>query len=102
MKATGATRDESAWHDSEHKREHQTSYNVKPTHIQPILVRSHSELQYKYAKWGITLSGTNMIINARSDSIDAGKPLYKGLREKNRCVVLAQGYYEWKTTAHGK
>lgn len=76
----------------------QASYNVKPTHTQPILIYNHPQnnLAFKVAKWGIKLGESNLLINARHDSIDAGKTMYKGLRDKNRCVILAEGYYEWK------
>ncbi|KAJ3362520.1 hypothetical protein GGF32_005965 [Allomyces javanicus] len=50
-------------------------------------------------KWGLLTasSGTTGLapINARDDSLTAGKPMFAGLRHRHRCMVLAQGFYEW-------
>ncbi|GAA5983529.1 hypothetical protein JCM11641_005839 [Rhodosporidiobolus odoratus] len=34
-------------------------------------------------------------INAQCESVFEGKPSWRGPRENKRCVVLAQGFYEW-------
>ena len=77
-------------------------YNIAPT--QQILVglcdeRSNSLL--KGMRWGLLPSwadalsvGYNMI-NARSESL-ADKPSFRPSLVSKRCVVFADGYYEWK------
>lgn len=39
--------------------------------------------------------------NARSESV-AEKPVFSRLLKRQRCVVLLEGFYEWKTDAGGK
>lgn len=39
--------------------------------------------------------------NARSESV-AEKPVFSRLLKRQRCVVLLDGFYEWKTDAGGK
>ena len=46
-------------------------------------------------KWATSLSGGYNMINARSESI-AEKPSFRPSLIEKRCVVLTDGYYEWK------
>jgi putative SOS response-associated peptidase YedK len=41
------------------------------------------------------------MINARAESL-AEKPAYRPLLEKNRCLILADGFYEWRLDPDGK
>lgn len=40
-------------------------------------------------------------INARSETITS-LPIFSRLLKTNRCIVVANGYYEWKETPNGK
>ena len=51
-------------------------------------------------QWGLTEFGPNLIINARFDEVKE-KRLFKSRVENARCVVMADGYYEWKEGAIG-
>jgi putative SOS response-associated peptidase YedK len=50
-------------------------------------------------RWGLIPSwskdGKSVAINARSETV-AGKPACRAAFRKHRCLVLADGYYEWK------
>jgi putative SOS response-associated peptidase YedK len=46
-------------------------------------------------QWGLTEFGNGLIINARYDEAKE-KPLFKHKVETNRCIVVIDGYYEWK------
>src|SRR5690554_1120661 len=41
------------------------------------------------------------MINARSETIET-KPSFKYAFQKRRCLILADGYYEWKKNDAGK
>ena len=45
-------------------------------------------------KWSKKPANTYKIFNARIETI-LEKPAFKSSMQKNRCVVLADGYYEW-------
>jgi putative SOS response-associated peptidase YedK len=42
-----------------------------------------------------------MKFNARSESVTE-KPVFSRLLQRQRCVVLLDGFYEWKADAGGK
>ncbi|KAI8584252.1 hypothetical protein K450DRAFT_218889 [Umbelopsis ramanniana AG] len=40
-------------------------------------------------------------INARDDSLTTGKSMFRSCRNDKRCIVIAEGYYEWLTPKSG-
>ncbi len=81
-------------------------YNVAPT--QEILSIVHDEApQLTLLRWGLIPSwakeesiGSKMI-NARAETL-AEKPSFKRLLRSRRCLILADGFYEWKKEGKGK
>ncbi|CAK7234023.1 hypothetical protein SBRCBS47491_008810 [Sporothrix bragantina] len=62
-------------------------------------------LQLQVMKWGLVPSWTRTrpdyttmlkTINCRADSLAAGSGLWAPLRGRKRCVVVAEGFYEWR------
>lgn len=51
--------------------------------------------------WATTASVATKTINARSETADQ-KASFKHSFARQRCLILADGYYEWKKTADGK
>jgi putative SOS response-associated peptidase YedK len=39
--------------------------------------------------------------NARAETV-AGKPMFRSPFKRNRCIIPASGYFEWKTMPEGK
>jgi putative SOS response-associated peptidase YedK len=79
-------------------------YNVAPTKDVYIVVDEQSERSLDVARWGLVPSwakdpaiGSRMI-NARVETIDT-KPAYRSSTKKRRCIIPADGYYEWYTPA---
>jgi putative SOS response-associated peptidase YedK len=77
------------------------SYNVAPTQQvlsvlrkddQRVLVRLHWGLVPFWAK-DPTIG--NRLINARAETVDS-KPSFKAAFRKRRCLVVADGFYEWQ------
>ncbi len=58
-----------------------------------VLFKNGSQVDVDVMKWGIDLNG-KYLINARSETLDV-KPFYKNMKG-NRCLVMANGFYEWK------
>jgi putative SOS response-associated peptidase YedK len=75
-------------------------YNIAPTQSVPILAnRPHRALEL--ARWGLVPSWVddvtigNRLINARGESL-GGKPAFRDAYARRRCLVPADGFYEWR------
>ena len=79
-------------------------YNIAPTqNIVAIAIDCESgERLTDYFRWGLVpswaedLSIGNRMINARSETLGE-KRSFAGPLKSRRCLVVADGYYEWKT-----
>jgi len=75
-------------------------YNVAPTTDTPTVAGGET-LTAGLRRWGLVPhwakdpSIGNRMINARGETVTE-KPAFRNLVEKKRCVVPANGYYEWK------
>ena len=58
-------------------------------------IRTEPKKELISAKWGFTI-GPNVVINSRDDKIESSKT-YQHALESARCLVPANGFYEWKT-----
>ena len=75
-------------------------YNISPT--QDIAaVPNTCEKQAEFFHWGLIPSWAkdpkigNRMINARSETL-VEKPSFRNAYKRRRCLVLADGYYEWQ------
>ena len=84
------------------------SYNVAPqTLIYAVLDRAdpehpeHVERQVHSVRWGLVPSGSrdptigNKLVNARVETLSS-KPSWRTAYRKRRCLIPADGYYEWQ------
>jgi len=84
-------------------------YNIAPT--QPVAVvrlDPHREgRQLAMLRWGLIPSWAkdpamgNRMINARGETV-AEKPAFRSAFKRRRCLVLADGYYEWQKRGREK
>ena len=85
---------------------HQPNYNVAPTQTMPILIYDEQRI-VKPMRWGLIPKWAQdpdnlpMFINARSETLKE-KRSFSNLVGANRCIVITDGYYEWRKTASGK
>ena len=84
----------------------QPSHNIAPVQKIPVLTcKSERIIQGMY--WGLVPNWSkdkkigSRMINARIETLTK-KPAYKNLVQSKRCIVIADGYYEWMQTSHGK
>lgn len=80
-------------------------YNVAPTTFQPVIRQSRhtGERELALMRWGLVPFFTKQLsdvkgvstINARAESI-VTNPTWRAPFQKRRCLVPADGFYEWK------
>jgi putative SOS response-associated peptidase YedK len=81
-------------------------YNIAPT--QAILaVANDKPDEFTHFKWGLVPSWAKdpsvgyKMINARAETI-ADKPAFRNALKRRRCLVIADGFYEWKKEGKSK
>lgn len=84
----------------------QPRYNIAPS--QPIaVVPNDGKNQLDFYVWGLIPFWAKdpsigyRMINARSETL-AEKPSFKNAFKRRRCLVLADGFYEWRKEGAGK
>ena len=82
------------------KQDLQSSYNIAPTH-NAYVITNEAPKKLQRLMWGLvphwaktSKIGSNLI-NARFETI-ATKPSFRIPIRKRRCLVLADGFYEWR------
>ena len=83
-------------------------YNIAPTQEVAVIANTlpdtgeHPETgQVEFFHWGLIPSWAkdpkigNRMINARSETLSE-KPSFRNAYKRRRCLILADGYYEWK------
>jgi putative SOS response-associated peptidase YedK len=74
-------------------------YNVAPTQPVPA-VRNLGARAVEWLRWGLVPAWAkdpaigNKLINARAETL-AEKPSFRSALRARRCVILADGFYEW-------
>lgn len=77
-------------------------YNVSPTQAVPV-VRDAVTRNVEALHWGLIPSWAkdetiaSRLINARSETL-AEKPSFRSAYARRRCLILADGFYEWQST----
>jgi putative SOS response-associated peptidase YedK len=75
-------------------------YNVAPTQAVTVVTQNgvRHVAQYRWGlvpAWAPDLAIGNKMINARVETV-AEKPAYRSAFRKRRCLIPADGFYEWK------
>jgi putative SOS response-associated peptidase YedK len=77
------------------------SFNVAPRAEVPIVATSKGERVLDQVRWGLVpfwakdASIGDRLINARAETITT-KPTYRRAFERRRCIIPADGFYEWR------
>jgi putative SOS response-associated peptidase YedK len=83
------------------------SWNVAPTMVRPVLTAREPGVRLAGLSWGLVPSwakdrrGAARMINARVESV-AERPAFRSLLGRRRCLVPADGWFEWRAGAGGK
>ena len=84
----------------------QPRYNAAPTQQLPVILNDGPPA-IQFLQWGLIPfwakdpSIGSRMINARSETL-VDKPAFRAAFKKRRCLVLADGFYEWLQTPAGK
>lgn len=76
-------------------------YNIAPSQPVPVVIHRNGGNQLCMFRWGLIPywakdeSIGNKLINARAETLEE-KPSFRQSLKQKRCLVLADGFYEWK------
>jgi putative SOS response-associated peptidase YedK len=85
----------------------QPRYNIAPTQAVSAIAQPEHAREYRLFQWGLVPSwakdpsiGSRMI-NARSETVTE-KPSFRTAFKRRRCLIVADGFYEWQRTGKAK
>ncbi len=79
----------------------QPRYNIAPTQPVSVITQSEAAREYRIFQWGLVPSWSkdpsigSRMINARAETA-AEKPSFRAPFKRRRCLVIADGFYEWQ------
>lgn len=82
-------------------------YNIAPTQPVPVVRRHDGQRQFMLMRWGFVpgwvkdLKDFPLVINIRGESA-AEKPSFRAALTRRRCLMPADGFYEWHRTGEGR
>lgn len=84
-------------------------FNISPTQEVPVLTeRAGGAHELSFMRWGLIPHWVkapdefrSTLFNARSETA-ADKPSFRDAMRKNRCIMPASGFYEWKAEGSAK
>jgi putative SOS response-associated peptidase YedK len=82
-------------------------YNIAPTQDVAAVRLVDGKRELALLRWGLVPSWAKDVkigasgINARADTV-ATKPMFRAAYKRRRCLVLADGYYEWLRVGKSK
>jgi putative SOS response-associated peptidase YedK len=75
-------------------------YNVAPTQPIPIVRLAEGKRQFALVRWGLIPAWVkdprafSLLINGRGESVH-DKPAFRNAMKRRRCLIPADGFYEW-------
>lgn len=82
-------------------------YNVAPTQPVPVVILESGARHFRLMRWGLIPAWVkdprqfSLVINARAETV-LDKPAFKNAMKRRRCLLPADGYYEWHQSADRK
>lgn len=81
-------------------------FNISPTQPIPVVL-AETGRHFRLMRWGLWPAWVKdprsftLLINARAETVRE-KPAFKNAIRRRRCLIPADGYYEWKASEQGK
>lgn len=85
----------------------QTRYNIASSQEAPVIIRNEGRNEVRVMKWGPVPSWApnssmgQRMINSRSETL-LEKPSFNQAVQKRRCLIPANGFYEWRRDGNRK
>ena len=94
--------------DADFLHQFRPTWNAAPSQRLPVIVEDNGAPVLRSMTWGLIPRWTKpgekpkvAPINARAETLTE-KPMFRSLIKSRRCVVPANGFYEWQRRAGGK
>jgi putative SOS response-associated peptidase YedK len=77
-------------------------HNIAPTQPVPVIIFENGARHFHLMRWGLIPAWVKdprkfaLLINARAETV-LEKPAFKNAIRRRRCLIPADGYYEWQT-----
>lgn len=82
-------------------------YNIAPTQTIPIIREENGKRRFALTRWGLIPHWAKDMkigystINARAETV-ASKPVFRNAFKFRRCLIPADGFYEWQVVLDSK
>jgi len=82
-------------------------YNIAPTQPIPVVIVENGTRHFRLMRWGLLPAWVKdprkftLLINARAETV-LEKPAFKNAMKRRRCLIPADGYYEWQVSEKRK
>jgi putative SOS response-associated peptidase YedK len=78
-------------------------HNIAPTQPIPVVIVENGVRHFRLMRWGLLPAWVKdpakftLLINARAETV-LEKPAFKNAMKRRRCLIPADGYYEWRAS----
>ncbi|MGA2291056.1 SOS response-associated peptidase [Bradyrhizobium sp.] len=82
-------------------------HNIAPTQPIPVVILDNGIRHFRLMRWGLLPAWVKepakftLLINARAETV-LEKPAFRNAMRRRRCLIPADGYYEWQASAKRK
>jgi putative SOS response-associated peptidase YedK len=82
-------------------------HNIAPTQPIPVVILENGGRHFRLMRWGLVPAWVKdarefaLLINARAETV-VEKPAFRNAMRRRRCLIPADGYYEWHTAGSRK
>jgi putative SOS response-associated peptidase YedK len=82
-------------------------FNISATQPIPVVIIENGNRHFRLMRWGLLPAWVKdprkftLLINARAESVRE-KPAFKNAIKRRRCLIPADGYYEWQASGQRK
>jgi putative SOS response-associated peptidase YedK len=82
-------------------------HNIAPTQPIPVVIFENGGRHFRLMRWGLVPAWVKdarefaLLVNARAETIGE-KPAFKNAMKRRRCLIPADGYYEWHAGGNRK